>query len=439
MKSFVISVGLLVILMAGGLRIFSNNWNPIASDGFGYYLYLPQILKYQNVTGEEMWSHFDKNDTLNAEGRLIELDNGNYLNKYPIGEAILMLPFFLLADVSNTVLFQQSNYFDGVYSFFMLVSVIFYLIVGIYFLSKSLLKFFNKKIAFLTLVVLILGTNLLHYATYDATFSHIYSFCILSIFTYLILSFEKLKNKNLYWVGLGLFYGLAVAIRQTNLIIGLLLFIPFLQLLKELKLIQVFRKYFFKFLIFTLIAALAFLPQMIYWYLVSSKLFVFSYLGESFNFLNLEILNVLFSARKGLFFWSPLLLLSIAGFVIGFKKKQKELVVMGSIVLIQLIVISGWWAWSYGYSFGHRAFTEFLVLFAFPLGFFVEWILSKKSRVLKIFAAVVISVLILLNLFQMQQYWRGLLNPDGMTIESYQKIFLQPCTSLIPALRCDWL
>ncbi len=441
-KYFLIIVIFISISVALGIRIVSPKWKSISSDGFGYYVYLPQILKYQDIKGVAVLNNLAENEQQNAQGRLLPLENGNYINKYPIGEALLMLPFFLGADLINSIFIHGNNYFEGIFSLVPSIASIFYFSLGIIFLQKILGKFLSNKVTLITLTLVIFGTNLLHYSTFDPSFSHVYSFALFSIFTYFVIEFENYKNKLSYWATLGGLIGLIISVRQTNVIISILLLYPLIKEIQNLGLKQFLKSYAKSFVTFAGFAILLFLPQIIYWYIVTGSPLVSSYsynAYETFNILHPEVGNVLFSARKGLFFWTPILLLSIPGFILMFKKRVEHRYPFLSVLLIQLFIVSAWWAWSYGFSFGHRAFTEFAVFFALPLGFFVDWLIARKQRHYILIGFVIIGLLMFLNLFQMQQYWRGLLHPDGMTIESYIKIFMQPCIGKIEFLRCDWL
>ena len=58
-------------------------------------------------------------------------------------------------------------------------------------------------------------------------------------------------------------------------------------------------------------------PQLAIYYQATGRVLVSSYGSMGFTFLSPHIWGVLFSVQKGLFFWSPLLLAAIAGFVGG--------------------------------------------------------------------------------------------------------------------------
>lgn len=54
--------------------------------------------------------------------------------------------------------------------------------VGLLALAAILRRTFSPGVVAATLVVVTFGTNLFHYGTYDTTFSHIYSFCMVVLF-----------------------------------------------------------------------------------------------------------------------------------------------------------------------------------------------------------------------------------------------------------------
>lgn len=444
LKNLIVLLILISVVLLGLLKVFNKTWNPIESDGVGYYVYLPQILVNHDINGLRIAEYVSYEDLFDAEPRLIPIENGNRLNKYPVGESVMILPFFLIAEGINRLFFSyQINQFGSIYEILVSISSIVYLVVGINFLWRVLIKRFSSKVSFTSLLLLGVGTNLIHYTVFDASFSHIYSFVLFSIFLFLIDNFERYKLRKIYWLSLGLIFGLTILVRQTNAIIILLLIFPFLRELKNIKLRPFIFSYFNKSIIFLIATISVFSIQMIYWVSVSGHPLMFSYIGETFNFLNPEILSVLFSARKGLLFWTPLLFVLIPGFYLfyrSFKKRADNLFIPVSIIIIlQIYIVASWWAWSYGYSFGHRAFTEFLSLLVVPFAYIINFLVKNRRKTYVKIIWIIILILILINIFQMHQYWRGLINPDGMTLEMYIKIFMQPCVGDIDFLRCDWL
>jgi hypothetical protein len=82
-------------------------------------------------------------------------------------------------------------------------------------------------------------------------------------------------------------------------------------------------------------------------------------------------LHTLFHSRHGLFYWSPLLLLSMAGSVAGLRRSgAPDPLLRGYLGAFLLLwyVNSAWYAWWFGESFGARAFLELAGLFVLGLG-----------------------------------------------------------------------
>jgi hypothetical protein len=83
--------------------------------------------------------------------------------------------------------------------------------------------------------------------------------------------------------------------------------------------------------------------QLIYWKAVTGEFIVYSYQGESFHFRKPEILNVLFSVRKGLFFWSPILLTVFPGLYFLRQRCPDFFMAILCYLPLNLYVISSWY------------------------------------------------------------------------------------------------
>jgi len=84
-------------------------------------------------------------------------------------------------------------------------------------------------------------------------------------------------------------------------------------------------------------------------------------------------------------------------------------------------VISSWWMWFYGGSFGQRSFIEFFPLFAF----LIALLLHSAKKWLKILLSLPLLFLLYLNLVQTYQKSENILPWDNVTKEIYWTIFLQ--------------
>lgn len=128
------------------------------------------------------------------------------------------------------------------------------------------------------------------------------------------------------------------------------------------------------------------------------------------------MLNSLFSVRKGLFFWSPVLILSVFGV---FKMKKFTEYRLATVINLAIAtwIITSWWHWPYGGSFGHRAYIDWFILFLLPLAELVNWASSKKFVRIFIYSFIILAIALTTKL--MIQYWLGVIEIDGTTLKCY--------------------
>ncbi len=191
------------------------------------------------------------------------------------------------------------------------------------------------------------------------------------------------NNKML---SLGLVAGLLVATRYQDTV----LILPFF--------IWLLINYRVKVFFFIITAFLAFLPQLLAWQILNGSFWQVSYLADkgagSFSFLPWHFFQVLFSRRHGLFFWTPLLLLSLWG-LRYFRDKQLTKFLLAGFVL-EAVVTSAWSQWWQGNSFGGRFFISSLPLFYFGL---ISLLQQYKFKVAPFMALAVFYNLLLFILF----------------------------------------
>src|SRR5690606_13971675 len=97
------------------------------------------------------------------------------------------------------------------------MSSLFYLLLALIFLRKTLLLYFSDLVVAITLLVIFFGTNVWNYFTFDACFSHAYSFSVITMFIYTSISWlNTTKRKYALWATL--FFGLMILIRPIDII-----------------------------------------------------------------------------------------------------------------------------------------------------------------------------------------------------------------------------
>jgi len=416
-------------LIIGFLLLFAlNNYigqedETIKADAIGYYDYLPSLFIHKDLirkntpfaTNQKLYERIDIRGNYNDY-------NGYKVNKYPIGPAVLQLPFFLF---TYNVTHFSGSYDDGYQVEFhktVYYAAIFYLIFGLYFLKKLLLLYdINRVNIFITQLLITLGTNITIYSNFDAGYSHIYSFFAITAFCFFMKHYfySGFHIKHFLWACALL--GLIVLLRQVNIIV--ILMIPFLAgsfnnfkigvstIFKNFKALSI------GFLIFSSIVFI----QLIVWHLQTGSFIVYSYQGEGFNFLKPEFINVLFSYKKGFFVYTPLMFcFSIFAFILILKKHYYLAITWFGFFFILTFVFSSWWIWSYGASFGMRPYIDYYGVFALP--FLI--VFNDLRLYLKIIITTFLLLFIPLNIIQSIQYKEYIIHWTDMNKTKYWVSFL---------------
>lgn len=396
----------------------------IKSDGEGYYAYLPTILIHNTIDFRVLeQSHFP-GGIPEWTGISLNASTGMLMNRYPLGVAVLLSPFFIIAHLLTklTNLFPADGY-SLIYQFSVLLSALVYYLIGSYFLFKSLLKYFSKNLSLVTIIFITFGTSLFHYTTFDAIFSHIYTFCLVSTLIYLTNRFwtrSSYENASLVGVSIGLLF----LIRNYNLIY--IIYFLLYPLTKTSYIRNLLKNYFFvigKCLTILLVAFITITPQIFVWKITTGKFITYSYGKYGFDWLEPQFFNVLFSFNNGLFTYSFTLFLAVLGLIFGCGQRQnKSLKTISAIsiyiLLLLTYIISSWRLWYFGSSFGHRGFVDAYPFFAFGLARAIQACSKNWSRVL--IYTVLIASTIVVNI-DMYNYW-SLKKRPNTSIEYIQAI-----------------
>jgi hypothetical protein len=397
---------------------------PIVSDGYSYYVYLPSWLLFHDVTLSSVarlccGGVFPEFTAIRQwPGTLA------WVNPHPIGTAILIAPFFVVAHA----LTRWSNLSPDGFSFYYQhgagVAGLCYMVLGLAILGRLLSRHFSAGATLAALITVTWGTNLFHYGTYDPVFSHAYSFFLIAAFLALTDTWWRDPRVATSAVA-GAVAGLIVLVRHTNAIF--LLVLPLYGVTDGSSLRTRARALADRWPALAGIAALAaivVLPQLLIYRQAAGR-WVFSPYAEvnGFDFGSPHVAGVLFGVRKGLFFWSPALLLAVLGVAVARGWALELRVAAVTIFCVDTFLIASWRDWQFGASFGHRGFTDGFALAAVFLASAFEWIGARPR--LKPWAAAATTLLVALSVAQMYQYWIGILPSSNATWQQYQDVFLR--------------
>lgn len=425
---------LLIITFVFVYQFFNLKWwqkHPVIhSDVVAYYGYIPSILVEQDVhltfTEDENYPHRHK---IWFE----EVPGGSRVFKVTYGAALGYLPFVTPLIIYYEMTGTGYTGFELSFRIALLLSGMCYTILGLVLLNGFLKKYAGEMARALLLLLVTFGSNLYYYATIESPLPHALSFLLVVIFLWLTRLWYE-KPGMLRSLLLGLTFGWIILIRPVNAMV-FLLFLGY-----EIASWQDFRQrlsfYRAHFLQGLLVACMIFvplLPQLWYWKITTGQWFFYSYTGERFFWGDPKILEGLLSPRKGWLFYTPLMVLSLAGiFLIPSRTKLR--LSIGIFTLVALYVTFSWWCWWYGGGFSQRAFVDFTGIFAIPMLYCIQQILDRikgssftsggkipvrRRKTTAIAALVIIILLGGFNILQTIKYRYMSIHYDSMTFQAY--------------------
>ncbi len=417
-------IGVMLIAVSANLNWSKDFWKGILeSDARGYYAYLPAIFIYNDL-GFSFYETIER-DKYNNTHFLFEYRqhiHGKRINKYYVGTAIAYSPFFIAAHVISYITENDRDGYSFFYPIFVNIAAIFYLLAGLFYIKKTL-RFYNVENLHISVVLFagVFGTNLFYYTVVEPGMSHVYSFAFISAWIYFAISFFKNKTWNHIYL-LAFISAMIYLIRPVNILI--LLSLPFLSgSVNHLKeslywLLERPIKFFLAVLIF-----LSFISIQYFIYKISiGEFFVYSYKDEHFYFFNPQIVNFLFSYKKGLFLYTPFYLFSLLGLFYFWKKSKFLLYGILFFLSIVVYVLSSWWNWYYGGSFSSRVMVDYLPFFIILTGLTYIYLLKRVYRLL--FTSLLFVIIILCQI-QTYQYRYNQIHWEEMNREKYWDVFLR--------------
>jgi hypothetical protein len=425
-KAAIIIIAVAALINFSTVRFWNQENRVIAWDVISYYAYLPAsfihndiYLEFLDNPAEDYSSQFWPQTTANGE-RVI---------KTTMGVAYLYIPGFVAGHFAAAVAGYEQDGFSAPYRFFMQLNGIIFLILGLFTVRRVLRKWFDERVTAITIIAITAGTNLYHYGVLESTYSHIFSFFLFALFLLLTINFYSAvahdNTGRTYRIiaAAGFTAGLITLIRPANIIIVIIFLFWATGNLTEIK--NRFRWFIIHpslTVIMILFFILPWIPQFLYWKEVTGEWLYYSYQDEGFFFLKPHILKGLFSFRKGLFIYTPLVILMWSGIVFLRRRLSDPAVALLIFTPLNVYIIFSWWCWWYGGSLGQRPFVESYALYAIPLAALITKALEKKRWI----RTAILSLLLLLSLhgiFQTFQYYYGAIHWDSMTREAWSDSF----------------
>lgn len=424
-------VVLLIVVFMFNCVLNKRDWKKenyvISWDIISYYGYLPATFIYHDYS-------LDFTETYTGPHKFTiwydHAPNGNKVIWMSMGLSMLYAPFFFLGH-----LFAKFNGFDAggysePYRFALLMSCLFYVLIGLIYLVRLLKRFFNNTVTILVLLIIVFGTNLFYYSVYSTPLSHAYNFSLIVVFIYYSIKWHE-KPKIKYTILVGLLIGLITLIRPTNVVSGLFFLLWDIKSYRDIqnRFIVFINKWPYILLIIVL-CLLVWLPQMLYWKVQTGHFLFYSY-GETnrFFFNHPRIFRGLFSYRNGWLVYTPVMIFSLAGIPLLWEKYRSFFYPVLVVFLLHIYLIYSWFCWWYGGSFGSRPMVDIYGLFAIPLGVF----LTETIRLKKIYKGILYSLVLILfsaGIWHTHKYMKGSIHYDAMTKAAFWDSYFRATPTL---------
>ena len=412
-----------VVMCSSNIQWGKNSWKDIIeADGKGYYAYLPAAFIYHDLN----FSFFDSiekkypNPHIYYDYRIGE--KNKKADKYFVGTAIAMSPFFLLAHFSSGLLGYEADGYSKIYPVMINVAAVFYLFLGLFYLKKLLGRYgtSDNLISFI-LIAITFATNVFYYTVCEPAMSHIYSFAFITMLLYFLHQFFTSPKAHLILI-IAFLYGIIILIRPVN---GLIIFIaPFISGNRDrfTKGLLFLRSHFRESLLGIMIFISILFFQLLVYKIQTGNFWIDSYGAEKFNWNDAHPFRFLFSYKKGLFVYTPLAFIGTVGFFRLIKNSKFQLYSLTIFLLLLLYVLSSWWNWWYGGSFSSRVSIEYYAILALLIHFAYEIIISKWWR--WIYSSLIICCILTCQI-QTYQYRYYFIHWEKMDQDHYWKVFLR--------------
>lgn len=405
----------------------------VYGDGRYYLAFTRSIYFSKNIDITDEMSHpWDKvNNNLpvsnDSNPKISDIIKKTTYN-FSLGVSVVWLPFFFVGDILILILqkfgmnFVRNGYSD-IYQITLGIGNILFSVLGLIFLSKSLLKLYRKEVVALSIILILFATNLFYYSGFDVNNSHPFSFFAASIIIYLFIEYKKRPSViNLFIQSLVV--GLMISNRfQDGLFIVFPIFSFFITFKKDLV-----KKVF----VLILGGCMGYLPQLLILCFGQGKFILIPHIlkAETEFVFFAYFKEIIFSQKLGLLFYTPLILFSFLGLYLFYKRKNFLGKVFCLVVILDFLLILSYHAWDAA-SYSLRYFISILPILVFGIAEIIIYLRKKFSIVfisLVTFAFILhqaLSIFIFKIFWQDATYVNGALSDSGkIKMEILNKIFL---------------
>lgn len=373
----------------------AEDWHAdLRADAAGYYVYLPAFFHW----GFQASAVPPTTPPRAGNGFQLDLERNVVVTKYTCGPALLQLPFYLVAECITG--WGATDGFSDVHRRCVESAAVFYWMLGSMLLAVALQRMMPASpwVAPTVLLIIGLGSNVFFYASRMPGFSHIYSFFVMCLVLYaLITGVLTDQGTTKAWL-FPAACALLVLIRPSDVIAVLGFHVWILLERRSLLASPLFwgRQ--------VLCVLLVWAPQLAYWRYVHGTWVVYSYGDEGFtNWRSPEIVSFLFAPKNGWLPYTPALLMLPLGLAAMWRDLRHQAWVLLGILAMTVYLCASWYVWDFGCSCGARPMVQYMPLVAIALWAFLR---RNDERSVRLRYAVlpILCLLVFVNYRALLQY-----------------------------------
>jgi len=386
-----------------------NPW--VRGDGVGYYAFARSMLIEHRLDFTKDWLEANTSFRMgrtDAEGN-INPDQytvtGHLNNHFSVGPAILWSPFLIVAH-AGVLLYDRigghvaADGYSKPYVVSMALGTALYGFLALVISFRLARRYLPEHWAFLATLGIWFGSSLPVYMYFNPSWSHAQSAFTVALFLWYWIRTRNARTLA-QWAILGVLGGLMMDVYTVTAIV---LWLPLMESLAGYRAAlrgmggKVIAGLFFKNVVFSALLLAAFAPTFIAKKIIYGGILNFGY-TEHWFWESPAFLKVCFSSEHGLFSWTPILILAVAGlFMLG--KCDRFLAVSLITIFIGYVYAIGCYQdWNGISSYGNRFFVGLTSLFILGLAaLFDRLARAWQERRATIAASAATSVFILWNL-----------------------------------------
>jgi hypothetical protein len=402
----------------------TNPW--VRGDGVGYYAFARSLLIEHKLDFRKDWLAANPSfrmGRVDADGR-IDADQytvtGRLDNHFAVGPAILWAPFLVAAHAGVLLCDRLGAHvaadgFSRPYVLAMSFGTALYGFLAVFISFVLARRYVPERWAFLAAIGIWFGSSLPVYMYFDPSWSHAQSAFMVALFIWYWLRTRGARSVA-EWAVLGALGGLMMDVYYVSAV--LLLFAALESLaayrtaVKSQDRAQVMRILVGN-AVFSLALLAAFSPTLITKKIIYGGFFSFGY-TEHWYWNSPALLKVCFSSDHGLFAWTPILILAVAG-LICLRSCDRQFAAYSLVAFAAYLYVMGCYQdWDGISSFGSRFFVSLSPLFVIGLAAFFDWFARAwHQRRAGSLATAATVVLVFWNLGMIFQWGMHLIPPRG--------------------------